>query len=165
MVNGIYRPDYETAVALPGSEDFFVINGDADINAEEVSILETETVEIGQYKLIQWITDQFDGASNSTRATEGEYLPSQNYFVLPSETSDNIFRVIVYFGAYNPETWGLKAYTKVKYFVKHAQYIPKGYTGINEVCIDDLCESTIVTEYYSLQGLKINSPSKGAIVR
>lgn len=158
LPSGEIRVSFD-AYMLPGSQDVFHLHEGYGINDVVVTVLSEENKEIGSYPLIMWMADQFDG-TRAENSQETAYESVGKYKVLYNDYSleRGNFAVLIYMGHYEPESWTLKALTKVKYHVSHASYIPpKNTTSV----IPEVSDSDSAPEYYDINGIPVDTPLNG----
>lgn len=136
-------------------------------NDIQISLLNTDFIEIFGIKLIPFFADQFDKPRKITENISGNtyiqntfndnYIPNDIFNI---EQYSSYIRINFLLGQYNTENGNLKAFTKLKFHISNVRYEP--YSNNLEVIIQDSSDSQILqTEYYTLQGIKVENPTTG----
>lgn len=167
------------AIMVPASEDYFSIHPDKTIKDVSTEILEIETKDIGAIPLVSWFADKFDATDNGNYRSDDQeralnsndegsdgYLPKSHLFTLDKFGTPNpmVFTIVAYLGQYNPDTWNLKAVTRIKYRVNNASYLHDRFGDISEVSAVEADEaSDTYTRIYDLMGRELREAQPGTV--
>lgn len=151
----------ERHAMLPGAADCFKLHDGKTIDDVEVTVLDEQTKEIGNYELQYWFEDLPDASPQSRKMADenASPIPTIPYVIRqkPDAASPNQFTVIVYLGHFTPSTWELSATTKFKYHVSNASFSARS-TDV-DMAIDNGNNQREVL--YNLHGIEIKSPQHG----
>lgn len=155
----------QDAISLPGSKDNFTVFENKTLDDVDITVLNFETIDIGQTQLAKYYYPMYDETplklKTEQESSSEEFLPIDIYHKVYDKRDPKYLSIQWRMGYYKPDTWDLRAVTKLKYHVSNARYKkPPMYIGTNIITDTDKKEKI---EYYNLSGIRIDCPVKGQL--
>lgn len=153
------------SILLPGTLDNYKLHEGKSLYDVEISLMEHDVCDIPSVKLIRSFTEPCDKPSSISSDTN-DFLPHSLIFIYEDHHNyDNQkFYVVCYHGQYDPDSFSLKAVTKIKYHVSNATFIPPKYIIDDNSTSLNFEETAFGNDYiYDMMGRRIREPQPGQL--